>query len=119
MDEVAKRFDKIVDKGLLVRRLNITAAGVLQTEDVDEIISQEPLIPTQLTIFQNFEAEQERKLKENANLKKENDLQKVLLSVKKKFGKNSILRGMNLQEGATAKDRNAQIGGHAAGRKLK
>ena len=52
--------------------------------------------------------------KENAELEREKRMQKAMLSIKKKFGKNAILKGMNLEEGATAKDRNEQIGGHKA-----
>ena len=55
-----------------------------------------------------------QKEEENANLDREKQLQKTVLSIKKKFGKNAILKGMSLQDGATAKDRNKQIGGHKA-----
>ena len=54
-------------------------------------------------------------MKEKEALEKEKKLQKATLNIKKKFGKNAILKGMNLQEGATAKDKNSQIGGHRAG----
>ena len=52
--------------------------------------------------------------KENAESEREKRMQNTMLDIKKKFGKNAILKGMNLQEGATAKDRNNQIGGHKA-----
>lgn len=52
--------------------------------------------------------------KEQEELDREKKMQQAVLSIKKKFGKNAILKGMNLQEGATAKDRNNQIGGHKA-----
>ena len=57
---------------------------------------------------------QEKKEEEEAALDREKRMQEAMLSIKKKFGKNAVLKGMNLQEGATAKDRNEQIGGHKA-----
>ena len=57
---------------------------------------------------------EEEKKQEELRLKKERSLQEVMLSVKKKYGKNAMLKGMNLQEGATAMERNSQIGGHKA-----
>lgn len=51
---------------------------------------------------------------ENADLEREKRMQKAMIDIKKKFGKNAILKGMNLEEGATAKVRNEQIGGHKA-----
>jgi DNA polymerase V len=57
---------------------------------------------------------QKQQEEENAALEKEKKIQQAMISIKKKYGKNAILKGMNLQEGATAKDRNQQIGGHKA-----
>ena len=65
-------------------------------------------------MFTDYAAEAERAAREEAALKKEKRQQQAVLDIKKKYGKNAILRGMNLEEGATAKDRNAQIGGHRA-----
>ena len=68
----------------------------------------------QLDLFTDYEAlEKERKAREE-RLARERRLQEAVLSVKKKYGKNAILKGMNLQEGATAVERNRQIGGHKA-----
>ena len=58
--------------------------------------------------------QQEQQAAENADLEREKRMQKAMIAIKKKFGKNAILKGMNLEEGATAKDRNEQIGGHKA-----
>ena len=58
--------------------------------------------------------QQEQQAAENAELEREKRMQKAMIDIKKKFGKNAILKGMNLEEGATAKDRNEQIGGHKA-----
>ena len=68
----------------------------------------------QINLFSNVEEDIEKEKKEKIADKKEKNLQKALLEIKSKYGKNAVLKGMNLEEGATAKDRNAQIGGHKA-----
>lgn len=68
----------------------------------------------QLDLFTDYSARQNLQEKENEELEKERKMQEAMLEIKKKFGKNAILKGMNLQKGATAKDRNQQIGGHKA-----
>lgn len=103
-------YDEIVDSALLVRRLNITANHV-----VDE--ASAPLPDggfEQLSLFTDYAAQEAQREAKKAALEKERKLQEATLAIKKKFGKNAILRGMSLQEGATAKDRNRQIGGHKA-----
>ena len=67
-----------------------------------------------MTLFTDYEAEQKKKVEEEAKLSKERKLQEAMLSVKKRYGKNAMLKGMNLQEGAMTKERNNQIGGHKA-----
>jgi DNA polymerase V len=107
---VSELFDRIVDKNLLVRRLNITAARV-----VDEASAlQKDDSYEQLDIFTDYDALQSKREQEQAELERERKMQQAMLTIKKKFGKNAILKGMNLEEGATAKDRNEQIGGHKA-----
>ena len=69
--------------------------------------------PVVILFYEDSALEKQRK-EENAALEREKKLQKAALDIKKKFGKNAILKGMNLQDGATAKDRNKQIGGHKA-----
>ncbi|MDE7268779.1 MAG: hypothetical protein K2N89_15075 [Lachnospiraceae bacterium] len=68
----------------------------------------------QLDLFTDYEALEKQKQEEDAKMKKERALQEAVLSVKKKFGKNAILKDINLEEGATGKERNNQIGGHRA-----
>jgi DNA polymerase V len=68
----------------------------------------------QLSLFTDYESEARKKEEEMAALEKERKMQKAMIVIKKKYGKNAILKGMNLEEGATAKDRNRQIGGHRA-----
>lgn len=106
---VMELFDRIVDPALLVRRVNMAANHVV-TEDS---ISRDDFVE-QLDLFTDYSALEKQREEENAALEREKKLQKVALDIKKKFGKNAILKGMNLQDGATAKDRNRQIGGHKA-----
>ena len=68
----------------------------------------------QLDLFTDYAAEEKKQKAENAVLERERKIQAATLAIKKKYGKNAILKAMNLEEGATAKDRNAQIGGHKA-----
>ena len=108
-DAVLKAYDENVDKKLLIRRLNITANRVVP----EETLSQTPA-PYQFSLFEDYKEIEKQKAKEDAELEKERKIQETLIGIKNKFGKNAILKGLNLQEGATAKDRNEQIGGHKA-----
>ena len=101
-------FDRIVDKALLVRRLYITAGKV-----VDESEKKEP-VSEQMNFFTDYVAEEKKRAAEKEQLEKERKRQQAVLDIKNKYGKNAILKGMNLEEGATAKSRNGQIGGHKA-----
>lgn len=109
MDAVMELYDRIVNKDLLIRRINITANKLVDEHTVMNDDAYE-----QLDFFTDYEAVKKQKEKEEADLERERHMQEAMLSIKKKYGKNAILKGMNLQEGATAKDRNAQIGGHKA-----
>ncbi|MGM9663475.1 MAG: DNA methylase [Eubacteriales bacterium] len=110
MCAVSELFDRIVDKNLLVRRLNITANHVVPEADAPEKNAGYE----QLDLFTDFTALEEQRKREKAELDREKKMQQAMLIIKKKYGKNAILKGMNLEEGATAKDRNEQIGGHKA-----
>lgn len=109
MDAVMELYDRIVDKDLLIRRINITANKLVDEHTVTNDDAYE-----QLDFFTDYEAVKKQREKEEADLERERHMQEAMLNIKKKYGKNAILKGMNLQEGATAKDRNAQIGGHKA-----
>ena len=103
-------FDRIIDKNLLVRRLNIVANHVLPEADAPKKNGEYE----QLDLFTDYAALEVKQEQERTELEREKKMQQAMLTIKKKFGKNAILKGMNLEEGATAKDRNAQIGGHKA-----
>lgn len=110
VDAATALFDRIADKTLLVRRLNIVATHMIPEGEAPKM---EPGFE-QLDLFTDYAAEQAKREKEDAELSRERKRQEAVLAIKKKFGKNAILKGMNLEEGATARDRNAQIGGHKA-----
>ncbi len=110
MCAASELFDRIVDKNLLVRRLNIVANHVLPEADAPK--KNDGFV--QLDFFTDYAALEAKQERERTELEREKKMQQAMLTIKKKFGKNAILKGMNLEEGATAKDRNAQIGGHKA-----
>ena len=109
LDAVTELFDRIVDKRLLVRRVNLVACRVL-----DEDAAREKDSCEQLDFFSITESAQQQDAAEEKELERERRRQQAMLAIKKKFGKNAIIKGMDLQEGATAMERNAQIGGHKA-----
>ncbi len=108
-DAVMALYDRIVNPDLLIRRMNISTNNV-----IDESKAKEHNVPIQLDLFTDYEELERQKQEEKAALDKERKVQEALLSIKKKYGKNAILKGLNFEEGATAKERNQQIGGHKA-----
>ena len=110
MQAAATLFERIADKNLLIRRLSLTANHVIAETEIPDTQAK----VEQLDLFTDYAAQQKQQEQERAALEREKKLQKTMLNIKKKYGKNAILKGMNLEEGATAKDRNAQIGGHRA-----
>ncbi len=108
-EAVLSLFDRIVNKDLLVRRLNLTVNHV-----VDESTVNAETVPQQLDLFTDYEALEKQRQEEQAKLDKERRMQEAQLAIKRRFGKNAILKGLNFEEGATAKERNEQIGGHKA-----
>ena len=109
MEAAEELFDRIVNPELLIRRITITANHVVRESEVQQTISFE-----QLDLFTDYDALEKQRKEENAELEKEKKMQQAMLSIKKKFGKNAILKGMSLEEGAMARQRNDQIGGHKA-----
>ena len=107
---VSNLFDRIVNPDLLIRRMNISVNNL-----IDESRAEDTSGATeQLSIFVDYEKLEQERAEEKAALEREKQMQTAIIDIKKKYGKNAILKGMNLEEGATAKDRNAQIGGHKA-----
>ena len=87
-------YDRVTDPSLKVRRIYVIAAQVIPEEKVEGI---------QLGLFV-----------EPVDTERERSRQEAILAIRRKFGKNAILKGMNFEDGATARDRNQQIGGHKA-----
>ena len=102
-------FDRIVDRQLLVRRFYLAATHVIHEAEAE----QRPQFE-QLDLFTDYAARQAQEDQAAAALAQERKIQQAMLEIKKKYGKNAILKGMNLEEGATARERNQQIGGHRA-----
>ena len=103
MEAIMKLYERIMNKKLLVRRINITANNVVN----EETAKQEKTFE-QIDLFTNYQEKVEKRKEEQT----EKELQKAMIDIKKKYGKNAILKGMNLQEGGTTIERNGQIGGH-------
>ena len=109
MDAVLELYDRIVNKNLLIRRLNLTVGNVVPETDMEYSNQSQ-----QLDLFIDYEQVKEEQRMEKQSLEKERRMQEAQLEIRRRFGKNAILRGLNFREGATARERNAQIGGHKA-----
>jgi len=109
MGKVMGLFDEIVMPNLLARRVSIVANHIL-----DEGLAKQETTFEQLDLFTDYAVKDQEDDQEDLMLRKEKGLQHAVLDIKKKYGKNAILKGMNLQEGATTIERNKQIGGHKA-----
>ena len=105
---VSALYDRIVDENLLIRRLSISANKLLPEVDVPKDEAE------QLDLFTDYAAKEQQEQADEAAHARERKIQEAMLGIKKKFGKNAILKGMNLEEGATARERNETIGGHHA-----
>lgn len=109
VEAVMTLFDRIMDSNLLVRRINLAAIRVIpESETIGQPEAE------QLDLFTDYAAQQEKRQQEDADLEREKRMQHAMLQIQEKYGKNAILKGTNLQEGATARERNKQIGGHKA-----
>lgn len=108
-DAAMELFDRIVDHNLLIRRINIAACKLARERDLPK--EREP---EQFTLFEDPEAMLLREQEAEAALESERRMQKAILEIRKRYGKNAILKGMNFQECATARERNGQVGGHRA-----
>lgn len=110
MEKITELYNRIVDKDLTVRRMYVVANHVKPESEVKAEPEQ-----IQMTLFDDPEEIERKNAAEKAAREKERRVQKTAIELKKKFGKNAILKGMNLQEGATTIERNRSIGGHKSG----
>lgn len=109
IDAALELYDRIINKSLLVRRINIVANHVINENDIKHEEQYE-----QLDLFTDYDEVLLKRKEEDEKLLRERKMQEAVLSIKKKYGKNAVLKGMNFEEGATAISRNSQIGGHKA-----
>ena len=110
IEAVLQIYDRITNHDLLIRRISLTTNHVI----LEETAAETPAAPRQLDLFTDYEAEEQQHQQEQQSLAKERRMQEAQLSIKSRFGKNALLRGISYTEGATAKSRNKQIGGHKA-----
>ena len=108
-DNMLNLYDKIIKKSISVRRVNIVFNNI-----IDSLKASNKKITKQLDLFSDGKELDKEEINLEKELDKERKIQKTILSIRNKYGKNSILKGTNYVEGATAKDRNNQIGGHMA-----
>ncbi len=109
LDALIRLYKDIVNKDLLIRRINITANNVIDEKTIQNKDKYE-----QLNLFTDYTIKDKEEAFEKVELIREKKIQKTIINIKKKYGKNAVLKGMNLEEGATSKERNRQIGGHKA-----
>ena len=108
-EAVVELYDRIVNPKLWVRRISLTANHVV---DEKLVIYEEQY--EQMSLFVDYDFKNQQRKEEQKVLEREKRIQKTVLNIKKKYGKNAIIKGMNLQDGATTLERNSQIGGHKA-----
>ncbi len=109
-EAVCSIYDRVVDRNLTVRRFTVAMTRLKYTEDIK---AEEPEL-LQLDLFTDYEAAEREKQAEDAELDREMRVQKALISIRDRYGKNAIVKGLNMRESATAMERNKQIGGHRA-----
>lgn len=109
MDAATALYERVVKQELLVRRMYLTATHV-----IDEGEAPQPGALEQMDLFTDYRALEQQRKEENQELSREHQRQKAVLEIKKKFGKNAILKGISFTEGATGRERNGQVGGHKA-----
>lgn len=102
-------FDRIINKDLLVRRITVATCKLVRESDV-----RNETVAEQISLFDDPVEKEKKEQAERQALEQEKQMQRTIIGIKKRFGKNAILKGMNLQEGATARERNEQVGGHKA-----
>ena len=111
IDAVMYLYDRIVNRDLLIRRLNISTNRVIREDNRPQKMDKSP---QQLDLFTDYESVEKTQKNKQKKLEKERRMQEAVIKIKQRFGKNAILKGTSYAEGATAKERNKQIGGHRA-----
>ena len=109
IENILKLYDRIINRDLLIRRITLTANHIKKEQDIVQKETYE-----QLDLFTDYASVEKENQEKEEKLQKEKKLQHAMLEIKKKYGKNAILKGTNFEEGATSIDRNQRIGGHKA-----
>ena len=112
MEAVLAVYDRVVNPNLLIRRVNIAACNLISEDDIPTGK------PQQLDMFTDYDAADRAEQARKAAEEKERRLQRVTLAIQDRYGKNAMLKAMNLPDGGTTIERNGQIGGHRAGEEL-
>lgn len=107
LKEMTSLFRSRIDSGLLIRKIGISFQNIIPQKDIPEE-------NIQYSLFDDVEKIERQRKQKKQELSREDALQKAVLNIKGRFGKNAVLRGISFQDGATAKERNMQIGGHRA-----
>lgn len=110
IDAVLSIYDRVTDPKLLIRRMTVAANHVVYERD----LPKQEFIYEQMDLFTDYSQKEQEQKELQEELEKERSIQQAMLHIKKKYGKNAIFKGTDLQEGATALERNRQIGGHKA-----
>lgn len=110
IDAVCEIYDRVVDQNLYVRRFNVVVCHLLTVEE--DQAKEENAVPEQMSLFRDYVAEEKAKQEEDAALEKERKKQEALLQIRDRYGSNAVIKGLNMRDGATAMERNNQVGGH-------
>ena len=110
VDTMMQLYDRIINPDLLIRRINICACNLIYEKDIPADTA-----PVQLELFVDYEAIERQQAEKKRKEDREKALQRATLMLQDRFGKNAVLKGMNLMDGGTTIERNGQIGGHSAG----
>ncbi len=108
MKAIDELYERIIDKNLLVRRINVVACNLIKENEIQEKKQDE-----QMSLFVDYKKQEQENTKEKIKRKQENNLQHAIIDIKKKYGKNAVLKAMNLEKDGTTIARNSQIGGHS------
>ncbi len=108
LEAIDELYERIINKNLLVRRINVVACNLIKENEIQEKKQDE-----QMSLFVDYKKQEQQNTKEQIKRKKENNLQHAIIDIKKKYGKNAILKAMNLEKDGTTIARNSQIGGHS------
>ena len=113
MEHMLKLYDSIADKDLTTRRMNVVANHVISEKKAEKLETENECFE-QMELFTDYDKLEKERAEKKEKRQREKNVQKAVIEIKEKFGKNAVLKGMNLEKGGTTIERNRQIGGHKA-----